>query len=83
MILEKDDYGGAIVKGTLTNHSDLEYRYVSIDIQYYNEDGTIVESKIESVFDLKPGQAWGFEFTSYSEYTEKFDIVGVLVEEIK
>lgn len=80
MELVKDEFG-ATAKGTLTNHSDKEYRYVNIDVQYYDKEGTIVESQIETVYDLKPEQSWNFDFSSYSDYTDSFDIVGIYVQE--
>ncbi len=74
---------GSTVRGTITNQSDKVYRYINIDIQYYNRKGAIVESKIETALDLKPGKSWHFESMPISEYAKDFEIAGVYAEEAK
>jgi hypothetical protein len=80
MEMEKGDYD-TTVKGKIKNNSEKEYRYISVDIQYYNKKGAIVDSQITSAFDLKPGMSWDLNSSSISEYAESFEIVSVYVEE--
>ncbi|WP_338787099.1 FxLYD domain-containing protein [Metabacillus sp. FJAT-53654] len=80
LAIEKGEYD-TTVKGIIKNNSDKEYRYISVDIQYYNKKGAIVDSQITSAYDLKPGMSWDLNSSSISEYAESFEIVSVYVEE--
>jgi len=62
--------------GKLTNQSDKKYDFVALDVQYYNKYGDIIESEIESVTNLKPGQSWVFKWYPWEEQVVDFDIVG-------
>ncbi|MFV2047120.1 FxLYD domain-containing protein [Metabacillus sp. YM-086] len=71
------------VKGEIINNSNKEYRYISIDVQFYDKKGSIVDSQIEYIYDLKPGGSWNLETYSISEYADSFKVVGVYAEEVE
>ncbi|MDQ0230700.1 PH domain-containing protein [Metabacillus malikii] len=76
----KDEYSTK-VNGTVTNNSEKEYRYLSVDIQFYDKRGDLVDSEIISALNLKQGKSWHIEVFSSSEYAESYEIVGVYAEE--
>lgn len=79
MEINKGDYE-TTVRGIIKNSSDKEYRYISVDIQFYDKKGSIVDSQIQSIYDLKPGKSWNLDTYTISEYADTFEIVGVYVE---
>lgn len=81
MEMQKDRYETKVI-GTIKNNSEQEYRYISVDVQFYDKDGTIVDSEIRSIFDLKPGKSWNLDVYTISDYAETFEIVSVYVEKV-
>jgi len=79
MEINKDEYE-TTVRGIIKNLSDKEYRYISIDIQFYDKKGSIVDSQIQSIYDLKPGKSWNIDSYTISEYADTFEVVGVYAE---
>ncbi len=79
MEINKDEYE-TTVRGIINNLSDKEYRYISVDIQFYDKKGSIVDSQIQSIYDLKPGKSWNLDSYSISEYADTFEVVGVYAE---
>lgn len=80
--LEQNEYE-TIVKGEIINNSNKEYRYISIDVQFYDKKGSIVDSQIEYIYDLKPGGSWNLETYSISEYSDSYKVVGVYAEAVE
>ncbi len=80
MEMNKDEYETSVT-GIITNQSNKEYRYISIDVQFYDHKGSVVDSQIQSVFDLKPGKSWNLDVYTISEYADNFEVVGVYAEE--
>jgi hypothetical protein len=54
----------ANVEGTLVNHSDQQFSYVEVDVNFYDSNGTQVDSVIANAADLAPHGSWSFEATS-------------------
>ena len=79
MEIHQDEYE-TTVNGIIKNLSDEEYRYISVDIQFYDNNGSVVDSQIESIYDLKPGKSWNVDVYTISEYADAFEIVGVYAE---
>ncbi|WP_216772666.1 FxLYD domain-containing protein [Metabacillus halosaccharovorans] len=79
MEINEDEYE-TTVRGIIKNLSDKEYRYISVDIQYYDKKGSIVDSQIQSIYDLKPGKSWNLDSYTISEYADAFEVVGVYAE---
>ncbi len=79
MEINKDEYE-TTVRGIIKNLSDKEYRYISVDIQFYDKKGSIVDSQIQSIYDLKPGKSWNLDSYTISEYADTFEVVGVYAE---
>lgn len=49
------------VKGRAENTSDQTFSYVEVRARFYNEAGDMLDSMIDNINDLEPGQTWSFE----------------------
>jgi len=68
------DYGNPVVQGTAQNVSGKEMSYVSISVNFYDEDGVRIDRSFANTSDLADGEKWAFEVMS--------TLIGEKVEEI-
>lgn len=70
--------GYLAVSGIVENKVDSELNYVEVKVKFYNNEGNVLETTSESIFNLEKGERWKFE----SVYP-KFDISKVSKYEVK
>ncbi|WP_336001764.1 FxLYD domain-containing protein [Halorientalis halophila] len=57
---EGTDWETLSVEGRVRNDSDRQFGYAEIRVRFYNADGDLLDSMIDNVNDLDPGQVWQF-----------------------
>jgi len=63
-------------KGDIRNNTDRTYRYVEVRVQYYDDSGRLVASRISNTANLRPGEVWGFSVYQPEDAT-KYKMDGV------
>lgn len=49
------------VEGVARNTGDSQLSYAEIRVRFYDSEGTLLESSIDNINDVDPGQQWRFE----------------------
>lgn len=49
------------VAGTAKNTTDEQLSYVEVRAKFYDDDGALLDSSLDNVTDLGPGERWRFE----------------------
>jgi hypothetical protein len=49
------------VAGKIRNNSNKDYGYVQVQINLYDAEGTLVDSTLDNVNNLRAGETWAFE----------------------
>lgn len=63
-------------KGEVRNNTDRTYRYVEVRVQYYDNSGRLVASRISNTANLRPGEIWAFSVYQPDD-ASKYQIDGV------
>jgi len=54
-------YGCKVVKGKAKNASSFMLNYAEVRVNFYDVQGTLLESSLDNVNDLGPDETWSFE----------------------
>ena len=57
---ETGEFGNRVLKGTVRNNTTKQYKYVQIEINLYDSNGTQVGSTLANVNNLEPNGSWQF-----------------------
>jgi hypothetical protein len=55
------EYGSPMVTGTAKNISSSNLIYAEIRVKWYDTAGTLLDTSIDNINDLNPGETWRFE----------------------
>ncbi len=55
------EYGSPMVTGTARNVSSSNLSYAEIRVKWYDSAGTLLETSLDNINDLGPGETWRFE----------------------
>jgi hypothetical protein len=55
------DYNLRCIKGTAKNVGSSTLRYAEIRVKFYDKEGTLLDTSIDNINDLGPGETWRFE----------------------
>ena len=55
------EYGSPMVTGTAKNISSSNLIYAEIRVKWYDSAGTLLDTSLDNINDLGPGETWGFE----------------------
>jgi hypothetical protein len=56
------------IKGTAKNVSSSRLSFASVNVKFYDADGTLLDTSLDVISDLDPGETWSFEVGYYDEY---------------
>ena len=57
----QDELGFVIIKGTAKNVSSSSSSYAEVKVQFYDAEGTLLNTFTDSTVDLGRGETWDFE----------------------
>jgi len=55
------DYGSPMVTGTAKNVSSSNLIYAEVRVKWYDSAGSLLDTSLDNINDLGPGQTWRFE----------------------
>lgn len=68
--LVREDEGTAYetvaVVGQARNNTDRNLGYAEIRVKFYDESGALLDSSLDNINDLGPGETWNFEATMFA-----------------
>lgn len=64
---EKDGYW-TYITGTIKNNTNKEYSYVQVEINLYDDDGSLVNSTIDNINNLEANGTWKFKAMATSDF---------------
>ena len=64
---ENDGYG-TYITGTVKNNTDKEYTYVGVEINLYDEDGTMIGTASDFISNLEANGTWKFKAITTDEF---------------
>jgi len=53
------------LSGGIENNSSIDYTFIQIAFNLYDEKGALVGIAIDSISELKPGEIWNYSATAY------------------
>ena len=65
------------VTGTISNNTNKPYSYVEIDVNFFDSDGTQIESGIDNVQNLAGNGSWSFSVVNIKSQAASYKIVKV------
>lgn len=54
-------YGTYYVRGQAKNTGDKNLGYASVDVKFYDANGNLLDSGLDNINNLGPGETWNFE----------------------
>jgi hypothetical protein len=66
-----NEYGNIVVKGTAKNISSSNFSYAEIKVKFYDASGALLDTWLDNINDLGPGETWSFEVMYLGLDTEK------------
>jgi hypothetical protein len=57
----QDELGFIIIKGTAKNISPSNSSYAEVNVMFYDAEGALLDTFLDSTSDLGPGETWDFE----------------------
>ena len=54
-------FGNIIVKGTAKNISSSNLSYAEVKVKFYDAAGALIDTSLDNINDLGPGEIWNFE----------------------
>lgn len=58
--MTQDEYGFVVIKGTVMNISPSNSSSAEVKIELYDAEETLLDTAIDSISDLGPGETWDF-----------------------
>lgn len=58
---EWGQFGNLYVVGTAKNVGDKTLSYAQIDVKFYDNDGALLQTMLDNIRDLGPGETWKFK----------------------
>lgn len=56
-----DEFGGKDIVGTIRNNTNKNYSYAQVDINLYDNNGTLLDSTMANINNLEPHGLWKFK----------------------
>lgn len=71
------DYGTPVVRGTAKNVSSSNLSYAEVRVKFYDAAGNLLDTSLDNVLDLGPGETWNFEVIYFGSGNVKNYEIGV------
>jgi len=55
------EFGNLVIKGTAKNVSSSNLSYAEIKVKFYDAAGNLIDTSLDNINDLGPGETWKFE----------------------
>ena len=78
LTMTQDEHGFIVIKGTVMNVSPSNPSSAEIQIELYDAEETLLDTALDSISDLGPGETWDFEIACPgidAEEVKRFEIV--------
>ncbi|ODS36684.1 MAG: hypothetical protein A7315_14010 [Candidatus Altiarchaeales archaeon WOR_SM1_79] len=69
----RGEFGNLMVVGTAENVGDKQLSYAEIRVRFYDKDDVLLETFMDNINDVGPGQKWRFEVMYPGMDTQKVD----------
>ena len=65
-----NEFGNIVVQGTAENISSSNLSYAEVRVKFYDANGVLLDTSLDNINDLGPGQTWSFEVMYFGLDTE-------------
>lgn len=76
---ETGEFGNLIIKGTAKNIGSSSLSYAEVRVKFYDKEGTLLDTSLDNINDLGPGETWNFKVMYLGTDTENVDSYKIAV----
>ena len=77
--METGQFGNLIIKGTAKNMGSHSLSYAEVRVKFYDKKGALLDTSLDNINDLGPGETWIFKVMYFGMDTEKIDSYKIAV----
>ena len=77
--METGQFGNLIIKGTAKNIGSHSLSYAEVRVKFYDKEGTLLDTFLDNINDLGPGETWKFQVMYPGMDTENVDSYKIAV----
>ena len=77
--METGEFGNLIIKGTAKNIGSSSLSYAEVRVKFYDKEGTLLDTSLDNINDLGPGETWNFKVMYLGTDTENVDSYKIAV----
>jgi hypothetical protein len=77
--METGEFGNLIIKGTAKNIGSSSLSYAEVRVKFYDKEGTLLDTSLDNINDLGPGETWNFKDMYLGTDTENVDSYKIAV----
>ena len=59
--METGEFGNLIIEGTAKNSGSASLSYAEVRVKFYDKEGTLLDTSLDNINDLGPGEMWNFK----------------------
>ena len=67
------DFGILTIEGIAENTGDTSLIYAEIRVKFYDENGAVVDTSLDNINDIGPGEKWNFKVMYFGTDIERID----------
>lgn len=77
--METGEFGNLIISGTAKNIGSSSLSYAEVRVKFYDKEGAVLDTSLDNINDLGPGETWNFKVMYFGMDTEKIDSYKIAV----
>jgi len=77
--METGEFGNLIIKGIAKNIGSSSLSYAEVRVKFYDKEGTLLDTSLDNINDLGPGETWNFKVMYLGTDTENVDSYKIAV----
>ena len=77
--METGQFGNLIIKGSAKNIGSYSLSYAEVRVKFYDKEGAALDTSLDNINDLGPGETWKFQVMYFGTDTENVDSYKIAV----
>ena len=77
--MEIGEFGNLIIKGSAKNIGSSSLSYAEVRVKFYDKEGAVLDTSLDNINDLGPGETWNFKVMYFGMDTENVDSYKIAV----
>lgn len=77
--METGEFGNLIISGTAKNIGSSSLSYAEVRVKFYDKEGAVLDTSLDNINDLGPGETWNFKVMYFGMDTENVDSYKIAV----